>query len=75
MTLKKLKSNFSCVHQVQSCFETFCMSAFSRFLNSVNLYHTIMYNCKKGIIVIMSGFNFIKKKKLNYINTIIELYY
>lgn len=35
-----------------------------------------MYNCKKGIIVIMSGFNFIKKrKKLNYINMIIELYY
>lgn len=42
------------------------MSDFSRFLNSVNLYHTIMYNCnKKGIIVIMSGFNFIKKVKLH----------
>lgn len=50
------------------------MSDFSRFLNSVNLYNTIMYNCnKKGIIVIMSGFNFIKK--VNYINTLVELYY
>lgn len=37
----------SFVHKVQSCFETFCMSDFSRFLNSVNLYHTVMYNCNK----------------------------
>ena len=45
----------------------FACQDFSRFLNSVNLYHTIiMYNCnKKGIIVIMSGFNFIKKVKLH----------
>lgn len=40
------------------------MSDFSRFLNSVNLYHTIMYKYdKKGIIVIMSGFNFIKRSE------------
>lgn len=33
-----------------------------------------MYYCKdKGIIVIMSGFNFIKK--WNYINMLVELYY
>lgn len=50
------------VHKVQSCFETFCMSDFSRFLNSVKLYHAIMYNCnKKGIIVIMSGLILLKK--------------
>lgn len=62
------------VHQVQSCLETFCMSDLSRFLDSVNLYHAIMYYCKeKGIIVIMSGFNFIKK--WNYINMLVELYY
>lgn len=62
------------VHKVQSCFETFCMSDFSRFLNSVKLYHAIMYNCnKKGIIVIMSGL--ILLKKWNYINMLVELYY
>lgn len=54
------------VHKVQSCFETFCMSDFSRFLNSVNLYHTyVQLQQKNGIIVIMSGFNFIKKVKLH----------
>lgn len=42
------------------------MSELSRFLNSVNLYNTAMYNCNKNgiIVIIMSGFNFIKKVKL-----------
>lgn len=54
------------VHKVQSCFETFCMSDFSRFLNSVNLYHNyVQLQQKNGIIVSMSGFNFIKKVKLH----------
>lgn len=54
------------VHKVQSCFETFCMSDFSRFLNSVNLYHAILYNCnKKRHYCNYVRINFIKKVKLH----------
>lgn len=45
------------------------MSAFSRFQKLCELVPHNYVQLQKGIIVIMSGFNFIKKKKkLNYIN-------
>lgn len=51
------------VHKVQSCFETFCMSDFSRFLNSELV--PCNYCNKKGIIVIMSGLILLKEVKLH----------